>query len=75
MLIGTGRNVLPGDLGVSICDAAARFETAVAKPTRPTWINYSGGDTLLSLAITDKPVDTTHIAGELHARVAFRPVP
>ncbi len=142
VLIGTGRNVLPGDLGVTICDAAARFETAVATPTRPTWINYSGGDTLLSIAITDKAVyvqghmrymnneggsdqggpapqavrrqgiaaldpaggralswnpgkdrgvggkalvttpaglwvgsDTTHIAGEVHARVAFLPVP
>ncbi len=40
----------------TICDAAARFETDAAAPTRPTWINYTGGDTLHSVAVTDKAV-------------------
>ena len=39
-------------IGRDICDAAARFETGVANPTRPTWINYTGGDTLHSIAAT-----------------------
>ena len=33
-----------------VCDAAARFETAILNPSRPTWINYTGGDTLHSVA-------------------------
>jgi len=37
-------------IGRDVCDAAARFETGTLNPTRPTWINYTGGDTLLSVA-------------------------
>jgi hypothetical protein len=44
------------DLGFTICDAAARFETGVAHPKSPTWINYTGGDTLQSIAVTDAAV-------------------
>ncbi len=43
-------------IGSTICDAAARFETDVPNPTRPTWINYTGGDTLLSVAVTGSAV-------------------
>ena len=56
VLIGTGRNPLAGDLGRTICDAAARFETANASPQLPTWINYTGGDTILAVDITDVAV-------------------
>ena len=49
---GTGYVPLSGDLFVTICDAAARFETSITSPTRPTWINYTGGDTLHSVAVT-----------------------
>ena len=36
-----------------ICDAAARFETAnVSSTVEPTWINWTGGDTLYSVAVT-----------------------
>ncbi|HEY5700302.1 MAG TPA: carbohydrate binding domain-containing protein [Acidimicrobiales bacterium] len=36
-----------------VCDAAARFETAnVSANAAPTWINWTGGDTLYSVAIT-----------------------
>jgi hypothetical protein len=43
-------------LGYTVCDAAARFETANPAPTRPTWINYTGGDTLHSVAISGAAV-------------------
>jgi len=44
------------EIGTSICDAAARFETEVPAPAKPTWINYTGGDTLHSVAITGAAV-------------------
>jgi hypothetical protein len=46
----------PTQIGTAVCDAAARFETDVARPTRPTWINYTGGDTLYSVAVTGAAV-------------------
>jgi Carbohydrate binding domain/Domain of unknown function (DUF5122) beta-propeller len=40
-----------------ICDAAARFETAnVSGSAEPTWINWTGGDTLYSVAVTGPAV-------------------
>jgi hypothetical protein len=40
-----------------ICDAAARFETAnVSSNAQPTWINWTGGDTLYSVAVTGAAV-------------------
>jgi hypothetical protein len=40
-----------------ICDAAARFETAnVSATAEPTWINWTGGDTLYSVAVTGAAV-------------------
>jgi hypothetical protein len=42
----------PTEIGTSLCDAAARFETNVANAVRPTWINYTGGDTLHAVAAT-----------------------
>lgn len=50
--VTTGAASINGDVGVSLCDAASRFETAILAPIRPTWINYTGGDTLHSVAIT-----------------------
>lgn len=43
-------------IGTHVCDAVARFEVDDPAPTAPTWINYTGGDTLFSLAITDAAV-------------------
>ena len=43
-------------IGRDVCDAAARFETSVRRPARPTWINYTGGDTLHSVAVTGAAV-------------------
>ena len=56
VIVATGGTPRSGQGGVGICDAAARFETDVAAPTRPTWINYTGGDTLHSVAVSDKAV-------------------
>ncbi len=39
-----------------ICDSVSRFETSELDPFRPTWINYTGGDSLKSVAITDAAV-------------------
>jgi hypothetical protein len=43
-------------VGRDICDAAARFETSIANPVRPKWINYTGGDTLHSVAAVGSAV-------------------
>jgi hypothetical protein len=56
VMVSTGFVPLPGQLGTAICDAAARFETAVPNPTQPTWINYTGGDTLHSVVVTGAAV-------------------
>lgn len=50
VMVSTGRYSFTADRGSTVCDAAARFETYAAAPSRPTWINYTGGDTLLSVA-------------------------
>ena len=54
--VSTGYVPQAGGVGRDLCDAAARFETAVTNPARPTWINYTGGDTLHSVAATDAAV-------------------
>lgn len=45
-----------GQRGLQLCDSVARFETDDLDPTRPTWINYTGGDSLKSVAVTDAAV-------------------
>jgi hypothetical protein len=43
--------------GPAVCDAAARFETnGSGNDVLPTWVNYTGGDTLHSVAITENVV-------------------
>lgn len=43
--------------GPAICDAASRFETgASGTDVQPTWVNYTGGDTLHSVAVTGSVV-------------------
>jgi len=56
VLAGTGYLPRTGNLGETICDAAARFETPNLAPVRPTWINYTGGDTLHSVAVSSYAV-------------------
>jgi hypothetical protein len=41
----------------SLCDSAARWETGAAgSGQQPTWVDYTGGDTLYSVAITGTAV-------------------
>jgi hypothetical protein len=45
------------DIGKAVCDAGSRFETAdETSLAKPTWINYTGGDTLHSVAATGAAV-------------------
>jgi len=55
-VVATGFVPQAGGIGRDLCDATARFETNVPNPFRPTWINYTGGDTLHSVAATDVAV-------------------
>lgn len=45
-----------GQRGLQLCDSVSRFETANLDPAKPTWINYSGGDSLKSVAVTGAAV-------------------
>jgi hypothetical protein len=45
-----------GQRGFQLCDSVSRFETATLNPAAPTWINYTGGDSLKSVGVTDKAV-------------------
>jgi len=53
VFVSTGFVPQTGGIGRDLCDATARFETAISNPFRPTWINYTGGDTLHSVAASD----------------------
>lgn len=46
----------PEDHGSTVCDAAARFETDELDPQVPTWINYTGGDTLTGVLVSGPAV-------------------
>ncbi|MEO8328971.1 MAG: hypothetical protein ABI586_03105 [Candidatus Nanopelagicales bacterium] len=56
VLASTGYIPTSGGVGRDLCDAAARFETDILSPDRPTWINYTGGDTLHSVSVTGAAV-------------------
>lgn len=58
-----------GPRGTStLCDTAARWETYTSGPATTTWRNYTGGDSLTSVAITGPAV---YVAG--HQRWANNP--
>ncbi len=46
----------PGYKGRMLCDGVSRFETNNLDPVAPTWINYTGGDSLKSVAVTNSAV-------------------
>ncbi len=56
VMVSTGYVPVSGGLDRDLCDATARFETSISAPSRPTWINYTGGDTLHSTAVTGSVV-------------------
>ena len=56
VMVATGWLPQSGGVGTDICDVAARFETAKSSPRKPTWTNYTGGDTLHSVAVTGAAV-------------------
>jgi len=59
VVVATGFTSKDGDAGKTVCDAAARFETPPVgdmHPYRPTWINYTGGDTIWSVVVTGAAV-------------------
>lgn len=56
VMVSSGWFAPTGTVGTALCDAATRFETAIPNPTRPTWINYTGGDTLHSVVVTGAAV-------------------
>jgi Domain of unknown function (DUF5122) beta-propeller len=39
-----------------MCDSAARFELAGTGPHKPTWVNYTGGDSLYSVSATGSAI-------------------
>ncbi|MEU8261216.1 malectin domain-containing carbohydrate-binding protein [Micromonospora sp. NPDC048999] len=46
-----------GPNGGTLCDAAARWESnATGTDLQPTWIDYSGGDTFLSVGISEQAI-------------------
>jgi hypothetical protein len=55
-IVSTGGGSRDGERGLTLCDAAARFNTATPSPTRPAWITYANGDTLLSTVATASAV-------------------
>ncbi|MDN5894936.1 MAG: hypothetical protein L0H93_13035, partial [Nocardioides sp.] len=55
-IVSAGYVAPTGTIGYAVCDAVARFETNNLSPTQPTWINYTGGDSLRSVAITGAAV-------------------
>ena len=56
VVVASGFVAPQGTIGTAVCDAAARFETHVKHPSKPTWINYTGGDSLYSTVVTGAAV-------------------
>ncbi len=54
VVTATGQIPFKDDRGVTVCDAAARFN--VSSDTTPAWINYTGGDSVWSTAATGSAV-------------------
>lgn len=55
-LVSFGYMYQDGYRGEMLCDSVARFETSDLDPERPTWINYTGGDSLKSVTVTGAAV-------------------
>jgi len=49
-----------GPMTATICDAVSRFSSAAASASAPTWVNYTGCDSLYSVLVAS---DAVYIAG------------
>jgi hypothetical protein len=56
VMVSSGFVPHSGGVGTDICDATARFDMGVPSPSAPRWINYTGGDTLHSVAVSGAAV-------------------
>jgi hypothetical protein len=57
VFVSSGNAARTGDVGTAVCDSASRFETGdETSAATPTWINYTGGDTLHAVAATGATV-------------------
>lgn len=57
VVVATGGNGTNTDGSKALCDTAARWDTAArGTALRPTWVDYTGRDTLLSVAVTGTAV-------------------
>jgi len=61
VVAATGQIPFSPDRGVTVCDAAARFN--LDNDRRPVWINYTGGDSVWSVAATGAAV---YVQGHFH---------
>jgi Rax2 C-terminal beta propeller domain len=52
----TGYKNSSGPLTDTVCDAVSRFSTAAVSNAVPTWVNYTGCDSLYSVAVTPTAV-------------------
>jgi hypothetical protein len=56
VIVATGFIPQAGQENTAICDATFRFETGAVTTVTPTWRNYTGGDTLHSVVVTNAAV-------------------
>ncbi|HYJ66467.1 MAG TPA: hypothetical protein VEX15_02265 [Nocardioidaceae bacterium] len=54
LVVATGQISRTADLGETVCDGAGRFD--LDDDSQPAWINYTGGDSLWSVAATGPAV-------------------
>jgi hypothetical protein len=56
----SGRRNASGPLTATVCDAVSRFSTSAASNSAPTWVNYTGCDSLYSVLVTS---DAVYVGG------------
>lgn len=56
VIVASGAASKQDRVGRALCDAAARFNTAVMNPQLPVWMAHTGGDTMHSVAITNAAI-------------------
>ncbi|HEY3550964.1 MAG TPA: hypothetical protein VGK69_07925 [Gaiellaceae bacterium] len=59
-MANTGYRNASGPLTATVCDAVARFPTTEVSPVVPTWVNYTGCDSLYSVLVAS---DAVYVGG------------